>query len=437
MANQNQVEMLRHGRMEWNRWRSHNPGAEIDLRGADLREADLHMADLSRADLSGANLTRSNLADAWLCDANLTEANLLQASLGEAKLMNANLTKATLRAAHLGRASFANAISREADLSFAVFAGGPTSLQECDFTSAILTNVNFDDIRGSGVVMRGAQLNGANFHRAKLDGVNFIGAQLMDTSFTNCDLSGADFSNANLYGANLVRVNVNRAKFSQALMGWTVLGSLDLSTCIDLDLVEHRTPSTLGMDTIVNSQGRIPTVFLRGCGLPDNVIDYIGSIVKDPIQYHSCFISYATKDSEFAQRLYADLQSNNVRSYYAPEDLQGGKKIHEQLDEAIQVHDKLLLIISEHSMKSEWVKTEIAIARKREVTEKRKILFPVRLVSMEQIKQWRLFDADIGGDSAKEIREYFIPDFSNWRHDHDSYANEFRRLLKDLKASNN
>ena len=40
---------------------------------------------------------------------------------------------------------------------------------------------------------------------------------------------------------------------------------------------------------------------------------------------------------------------------------------------------------------------------------------------------------DRGIDSAREIREYFIPDFSNWK-DHDSYAKAFDRLLRDLKA---
>jgi hypothetical protein len=44
------------------------------------------------------------------------------------------------------------------------------------------------------------------------------------------------------------------------------------------------------------------------------------------------------------------------------------------------------------------------------------------------------FDADTGKDSAREIREYFIPDFSNWK-DHDSYQEAFRRLISDLKAS--
>jgi hypothetical protein len=47
-----------------------------------------------------------------------------------------------------------------------------------------------------------------------------------------------------------------------------------------------------------------------------------------------------------------------VRCWFAPHDIQSGKKLHEQIDEAIRLHDKLLLILSPHSMQSEWVKTE-------------------------------------------------------------------------------
>ena len=84
-------------------------------------------------------------------------------------------------------------------------------------------------------------------------------------------------------------------------------------------------------------------------------------------------------------------------------------------------------------MNSEWVKTEIAKARKREVEEKKKVLFPLRLVSFETIRDWECFDADTGKDSAREIREYFIPDFSNWK-EHDEYQKAFGRLMGDLKA---
>jgi TIR domain len=145
------------------------------------------------------------------------------------------------------------------------------------------------------------------------------------------------------------------------------------------------------------------------------------------------FISYSTKDQEFADRLQSDLQDNGVRCWFAPHQIQGGKKIHEQIDGAIRRYDRLLLILSRHSMESEWVRTEIAKARKREVREKRRMLFPVRLVDFEALQDWECFDGDTGKDSAREIRGYFIPDFSKWK-DHDSYQEQFDLLLRDLKA---
>jgi hypothetical protein len=156
-------------------------------------------------------------------------------------------------------------------------------------------------------------------------------------------------------------------------------------------------------------------------------------MVGRPIEFYSCFISYSTKDQEFAERLYNDLQGNGVRCWFAPHDIQGGRKIHEQIDEAIRLHDRLLLILSEDSMKSEWVKTEIAKARKREVREGKRVLFPVRLVEFEAMRDWECFDGDTGKDSGREIREYFIPDFSDWKN-HDAYQAAFQRLVKDLKA---
>lgn len=61
------------------------------------------------------------------------------------------------------------------------------------------------------------------------------------------------------------------------------------------------------------------------------------------------------------------------------------------------------------------------------------MLFPVRLVDFNTLRDWECFDADAGKDSAREIREYYIPDFSNWK-DHDSYEREFEKLLRDLKS---
>jgi hypothetical protein len=78
--------------------------------------------------------------------------------------------------------------------------------------------------------------------------------------------------------------------------------------------------------------------------------------------------------------------------------------------------------------------TEIRRTRRREVEEKRRKLFPLRLVDWDTIRQWECFDADTGKDLAVEVREYFVPDFSTWK-DHDAYKQAFDRLLRDLKQS--
>lgn len=191
--------------------------------------------------------------------------------------------------------------------------------------------------------------------------------------------------------------------------------------------------ASVDLETVYLSKGNIPDAFLRGCGIPDDFITYMKSLARNPIECYSCFISYSTKDQDFADRLYSDLQHKRIRCWFAPHDLQGGKKLHEQIDEAIRLHDKLLLILSTASMSSEWVKTEIAKARKRELRDNRRVLFPIRLVPFETLRDWECFDADAGKDSAREIREYFIPDFSDWKN-HDSYQEAFQRLISDLEA---
>ena len=72
-----------------------------------------------------------------------------------------------------------------------------------------------------------------------------------------------------------------------------------------------------------------------------------------PIQYQSCFISDRSQDEEFTRRLHEKMRGEKLRVWFAPEDMQGGQKLIEQIDRAIQVNDRLLLVLSEHSMNSE------------------------------------------------------------------------------------
>ena len=164
----------------------------------------------------------------------------------------------------------------------------------------------------------------------------------------------------------------------------------------------------------------------RGCGLPEALIQFLPSLLNQPIQFYSCFISYSTKDQEFAQRLHADLQAKGVRCWFAPEDLKIGEKIRVTIDETIRVYDKLLLVLSEHSVQSDWVEKEVETALEKEREQKRTMLFPIHLddAVMEIKTGW---PADIR-------RTRHIGDFTDWKN-HDAYQKAFERLLRDLKAS--
>ena len=149
------------------------------------------------------------------------------------------------------------------------------------------------------------------------------------------------------------------------------------------------------------------------------------SLVSSPIDYYSCFISYSSKDQAFAERLYADLQSKGVRCWYAPHDLRIGDEIRPRIDKSIRVHDKLLLVLSESSLASTWVKKEVETAFEKEAQQNKLVLFPVRLDEpvMHTSQAW-----------AADIRRMrHIGDFTRWK-DHDAYQQVFERLLRDLQA---
>jgi TIR domain-containing protein len=192
-----------------------------------------------------------------------------------------------------------------------------------------------------------------------------------------------------------------------------------LENCITLG------PSTLDHRTLAKS-GPLPLTFLHGCGLPEALIDYLPSLLNEPFQFYSCFISYASRDQAFAERLYADLQNNGVRCWFAPQDLPVGAKIRASIDETIHVYDKLLLVLSTTSVASQWVEQEVETAFARERQQGITILFPVRIDDTVMTLET--------GWPALIRRTRNIGDFRRWK-THDMYQQAFDRLLRDLKAA--
>ena len=215
----------------------------------------------------------------------------------------------------------------------------------------------------------------------------------------------------------------------------TVLADTDLSDARGLEKVVHSGPSTIDIHTLYKSRAEITDEFLRGAGVPEDFITHLLPLIRagEPIQFYSCFISYSGKDEAFAKRLHQRMRAAGLRVWFAPEDLKGGEKLHEQLERAIQVHDRLLLVLSDTSIQSAWVEREIRHACQTERKEGRRKLFPIRLTDFDTLCEWKCPDSKSGRDLAEEVRQYFIPDFSNWK-DHDAFEKSFDKLLADLKS---
>ena len=297
------------------------------------------------------------------------------------------------------------------------------NLSRADLSRADLLRADLDE-----AYLNGANLSGANLREAQLSGANLSGA---DISWAY--LNGSNLSGANLSWANLSNSELDKTNFSNTEIAYTIFGNTDISKVLGLESTKNRGPSTIGIDTIFRSGAKIPHKFFKDVGVPDIFIEYIGSLVEQAFHFYSCFISHSSIDKEFAGRIYTDLRKEGVRCWFAPEDIKGGKKIYLQLDKAIQFYDKLLLILSENSINSDWVANEIRWARRREKQEGRQKLFPVSLIDFEKLKNWELFDADTATDLAAEVRSYFIPDFTKWK-DNSEYMAAFNRLLRDLQT---
>jgi len=312
----------------------------------------------------------------------------IQIDMSRANLRGADLTGAD-RGFDLEGVDLSYAFLSRADLSYA-------NLKGADLRRTDLSHAN----------LRGTDLSHADLSYADLKGANLFVADLIETHLTGADLMGADLTAARLNGTTIAKV--------------------DLRATEGLATIEHSGPSHIELFSIQLPQDGSALHFLRNVGVPDEWInDYLAHIIQ-PIQYHSCFISYSSEDTILAQRLHADLQAQGVRCWFAPEDMKIGDRIRQRIDEAIHLQDKSLLLLSAQSIASSWVEKEVEAAFEKEDRQSREVLFPIRLddTIMQTTQSW----------AATLRRTRHIGDFTQWK-EPKIYRVAFARLLRDLKQN--
>jgi hypothetical protein len=147
---------------------------------------------------------------------------------------------------------------------------------------------------------------------------------------------------------------------------------------------------------------------------------------EESTQYYSCFISYSWEDQGFARRLHDDLSDVGVRTWLDAKDLKIRDRWPEIIAKAIQVQDKVLLVLSRASIQSAWVQEEVKNALRLERSRGKTVLFPIRLDDA-------IFEIQ-GNPEIDSLKERQIGDFRDWG-DKTRYRRAFSQLVRDLAIS--
>ena len=281
-----------------------------DLRHDDLSGADLTGVDLRMADLSGANLTGTHLFRAVMPRANLTGTQLVGSSLGRVNLSNATLRHAALKGADLSYATLSYADLEGADLSGA-------NLTSTDFSWATLTNANLR------------------------------GATLTTTSLLMANLTGAD-----LREARIVKSSLESTVLLRAVAGGTLFTNCDLRSVIGLESMLHAAPSTIALDTIARSGGRIPRLFLQGAGIAEPLIAAQDVLTSERRTYPTVLVIGSMEDSHLANRLCEELSRAHIPAWSLYPDDEDALNTGEVSLDHVVYYDRLALLCTDAALEN-------------------------------------------------------------------------------------
>ena len=298
---------------------------KLDLSGAFLSRAKLGGADLAFDELNGVDLTSSNLRLAELQGANLNSAHLSRSNLSHAILTRANMARCVLTRSNLSRSTL-----RAADLTGA------------DLSSSDISFANLE----------GANLSRTNLSSADLTGADLTGANLREAILSSTILKQADLTGADLRGASLIKADLESATFYETVFGISTIANCDLSMAMALEFARHTGPSTIGLDTLAKSGGRIPRKFLEDAGVAAPLMEAQDSLMGVSRDFPSVLTIGSMEDGSLAGRLRDSLRAAQIPCWSISADDESGLQTGKTILAHTVYFDRLVLLCTESSLQS-------------------------------------------------------------------------------------
>lgn len=313
-----------------------------------------------------------------------------------------------------------------ADLNEVNLSGADISSANLGGAKLVLAVLVETNLRGAD--LRLASLNGANLTMADLSRANLRMSDLMVADLSRANLSRADLRMANLSGAELSGVNLSAAR-----CGHTVFGTCDLSLARGLDLVVHKRPSIIGVDTLIASfrgagnrlTPELETFFL-GAGVPKNLLAELPRILAQ-VQYCTAFICYGEPDMSFAERLYQDLKARGVSCWLYSMDQTPGKRTWQEIVERRREAEKMIVLCSGESLVRDGALKEI----EEQIDEGPEKMVPISLDNLWKEDGFKVMRGS--RDLKPFLLERNYADFS----DPASYEDSLELLLRGLERTGN
>ena len=106
---------------------------------------------------------------------------------------------------------------------------------------------------------------------------------------------------------------------------------------------------------------------------------FVRPSTSDVGDYASCFLSYCTADEEFTRVLAKHLIAAGVRVWCAPDSLTPGTDYPQAIEDAVESHERMIVVVSEASVRSRWVLREAEAGIDKESRTGHEVLIPVTL----------------------------------------------------------